>query len=544
MKYFSILLLSLAVVCNASATDYNVGPGQTLTNIADVPWASLQAGDHVYIHWRRDAYREKWVINRQGTAANPIVVSGVANAEGLLPIISGENATTPEGLNFWNDPRGIIKIGGSSIPEDGMPAYITIENLEIRSARPGFNFTDDKGNPDEYVNNAAAIYVEKAQHLIILNCKLHDCGNGIFIGAFNGETQDILIDGNYIYNNGIEGRFYEHNTYTEAIGIVYQFNRFGPLRSGADGNNLKDRSAGLVVRYNWIEGGNRQLDLVDAQDSEILYNHPSYATTHVYGNVLIEPDGDGNSQIVHYGGDSQDQISYRKGDLYFYNNTVVSHRSGNTTLLRLSSESETAHVFNNAIYSTASGNKFAMINGDGTFNMHHNWLKTGWVDCHCSPTGSVEDQGNNLLGDDPDFVDFDNQDFHLSATSRLIDSGSVIPTFLLAEHDVSWEYVSQQDGSQRQAQDAMDIGAFEYQKPSRIPIAYQAAEVAYPNPFVEVLHLPKTNFKQALLRDITGKLVLQTVGTQLQTESIPNGIYTLEIVSNNGKISYSNVVKR
>ena len=62
-----------------------------------------------------------------------------------------------------------------------------------------------------------------------------------------------------------------------------------------------------------------------------LVNDPGYRKTFVYGNILIEPEGAGNSQIVHYGGDSGDASIYRKGTLYSYNNTVVSTRTGNTT---------------------------------------------------------------------------------------------------------------------------------------------------------------------------------------------------------------------
>ena len=40
------------------------------------------------------AYREKWVICRQGTAAAPIVVRGVAGPGGARPLIDGEGATT------------------------------------------------------------------------------------------------------------------------------------------------------------------------------------------------------------------------------------------------------------------------------------------------------------------------------------------------------------------------------------------------------------------------------------------------------------------
>jgi len=331
------LLGALVASGAALATDYEVGPGQAHTSIGDVPWESLDPGDRVLIHWRANPYREKWVIGRSGSPDQPIVVRGVPGPQGQRPVISGEDATTRQALNYWNEPRGVLKVGGTSIPSDIVPAHIVIEGLEVRSARPGFFFTDDGGNGgQEYTNNAAAIYVEKAEHLTIRDCVMRDAGNGLFIGVSDGDTQDILVEANHIYDNGIEGRIYEHNSYTSAIGITFQFNHYGPLRTGCGGNNLKDRSAGLVVRYNWIESGNRQLDLVDGEDSATVVDAASYRETFVYGNVLIEPDGAGNSQIVHYGGDSGNEAIYRKGTLYFFNNTVVSTRAGNTTLLRLS----------------------------------------------------------------------------------------------------------------------------------------------------------------------------------------------------------------
>ena len=444
-----------------SATDYHVGPSQSLASISAVPWATLQAGDRVYIHWRSTPYKEKWVINRQGTQANPIQVIGISNGNGDKPIIDGNGAVTAQGLNYWNESRGVIKIGGSNTPADGLPSYIIIDNLDIRSGRPPYQFTNDNGTLETYSNNAAAIYVEKGEHLIFRNCTLQDCGNGIFIGAYNGQTKDILIEHNYIYDNGIAGRYLEHNTYTEATDIIYQFNRFGPLRTGADGNNLKDRSAGLVVRFNWIEGGNRQLDLVESGTAALI-NNPSYRSTYVYGNTLIEPDGAGNSQVLHYGGDGGNQNNYRKGNLYFYNNTVISTRSGNTTLMRLSSASETAHVFNNIIYPTAAGNKFAMIAGDGTFNLEYNWLKTGWVSCHCSPTGSVNDLGNNLNGPDPLFVNLGQQQFALQLNSPAVNKGKNVPASHLPAHDLTSQYVMHVNSEIRYPVNAIDMGAFEY----------------------------------------------------------------------------------
>src|SRR6185503_15289607 len=138
------------------------------------------------------------------------------------------------------------------------------------------------------------------------------------------------------------------------------------------GNNLKDRSAGLVVRYNWIEAGNRQLDLVDGEDSSSIRNDPRYRETHVYGNVLIEPDAAGNRQITHYGGDSGGTASYRKGVLYFYHNTVVSTRTDRTTLFRLSTNEEHCDARNNIVYVTAAGNTLALIDDTGALSVSHN----------------------------------------------------------------------------------------------------------------------------------------------------------------------------
>ena len=458
-----ILILILIISSTTLyATDYHIGPSQPLANIGDAPWATLQAGDNVYIHWQVQPYKEKWVINRKGTAQAPISVIGISNSNGEKPIIDGNNATTVAGVNFWNEVRGLIKIGGSNTPNDDLPEYIVIDNLELRSARPPFQFTDDNGNVQSYVNNAASIYVEKAAHLIIRNCTIHDSGNGIFIGAFNGATQDILIEKNHIYDNGNVGSQFEHNTYTAALDITYQYNRFGPLRSGANGNNLKDRSAGLKVRYNWIESGNRQLDLVDAEDSQVLVNHPSYRKTFVYGNVLIEPDGAGNSQMIHYGGDSGTTSDYRKGDLYLYNNTIISTRSGNTTLVRLSTGDETTHVFNNIIYNTANGNKMAMIGGNGTLNLNNNWLKTNWRDCHCSPTGTVNDNGNNIEQTDPMFSDFAVQDFSLQSESSAINNGDVLNPAVLPDNAVVSQYVQHLGSETRPLDNTFDMGAFEF----------------------------------------------------------------------------------
>lgn len=453
--------IAFSAASAALATDYHVGPGQPLAAVSDVPWESLAAGDRVFIHWRATPYKEKWVLNALGTPAQPILVSGVLGPSGERPVIDGRDAITRPALDFWNEVRGVIKVGGSNVPADGLPSYIQIENLEVRSGRPPFTFTDTDGNLQNYADNAAAIYIEKAAHLTIVNCELHDSGNGLFSGAFNGQTEDLLIESNYIHDNGNDSSAFHHNTYTSAIGITYQYNRFGPLRPGTDGNNLKDRSAGLIVRYNWIEGGNRQLDLVEADDSEVI-NHPDYRATHAYGNVLIEPDNEGNSQIVHYGGDGGDDAQYRKGTLHFYNNTLVSTRSGNTTLLRLSTNDESADVRNNILYVTAQGNRLAMLNEAGALTLRNNWTKPGWVDTHGSLTGSIDDDGSGVEGASPGFVDEVGQDYHLEFDADGVDAGTALHPDVLPDHPVALQYVKHLAQEPRPLESTLDIGGFEY----------------------------------------------------------------------------------
>ena len=469
-RFATLCLLTLALAPPSKAVDYHVGPGQPLATIGDVPWVSLQPGDRVLIHWRSTPYQEKWVINRRGTPGAWITVRGVPGPGGELPVIDGRDAMTAPGLNYWNEERGVIKVGGSNTPPDGLPAYIVIENLEVRSGRPPFTFTNDNGGTSTYSDNAASIYVEKAEHLIVRGCIIHDSGNGIFTGVFDGQTQDLLIESNHIHDNGIVGSAFQHNTYSSALGIVYQYNRFGALRAGADGNNLKDRSAGLVVRYNWIEDGNRQLDLVDGDLS--VATHPDYDETFVYGNVLIESDGQGNSQISHYGGDGGDPNLYRKGLLYFYNNTVVSTRSGNTTLLRLSTDDENADARNNVLYTVAAGNRLAMLDASGHLTLRHNWTKPGWVDSHSGLTGTIDDDGSGVTGSAPGFIDEASQNFRPAEGAPVIDAGTALHAGAF-DHPVLRHYVRHTMTEPRPDDGALDIGAYE-----RCPNACEAVVFA------------------------------------------------------------------
>lgn len=452
--WFGLVLLSgsLVPVGPLTAAVYEVGPGKALTEIESVPWESLVAGDVVKIHWRAEPYRSKWVICRQGEKDRPIVVQGVANAQGQLPVIDGRNAVTRKELNFWSETRSVIKIGGANQPADTMPQHIVVENLEIRSARPPFEFTGRKGK-STYDKNASAIFIEKGEHITVRNCVLHDSGNGFFTSY---QAKEILIEKCHIYDNGIEGSIYEHNSYTAAQGITFQFNSYGPLRTGCPGNNLKDRSAGLVVRHNWIEGGNRQLDLVDASDSPILRDDPRYRATWVYGNLLIEREGDGNSQIVHYGGDSGKKAWYRQGTLYFYNNTVISTRTSPTMLFRLSAGDEQVDCRNNLVYVTDNGRSLAILDGQGRVTLQNCWFKTGWVPARGLLKGEITGQETCLIGNDPGLVNLTRQDYRPKAGAPVAKGGA---PWSQGVHALTQQYVPHREAREVKAGSPVPVGA-------------------------------------------------------------------------------------
>ena len=435
---------------------YEVGPGKAHAGIGDVPWESLQPGDTVRIHYRPAPYAEKWVICRQGEPDRWITIQGVPDSQGRLPVIDGKNATTRPHLNYWSEERGVVKIGGANSPADTLPRHILVENLEIRGGCAPNVFTGRHGQ-SAYFANAAAIYVEKGEHVVIRNCTLRDNGNGLFVAS---GSSNVVVEHCRIYGNGVVGSMLEHNSYTEARGITFQFNHYGPLRAGSLGSNLKDRSGGCVVRYNWIESGNRQLDLVDSANPAI-YEWEDYRTTFVYGNVLVEPDGAGNRQICHYGGDGSDPARYRKGTLHFYHNTVVSTRTDRNTLLRLTTQDETADVRNNVVYSTLPGNQLEIINHSGIVHLRNNWIPSGWVRAFdAGAPGVVNDHGGNLAGAAPGFANAGAGLYELVSTSPCIGAGTSLHPDALPAHAVAEQYLPHARRRARTATTPPDLGAF------------------------------------------------------------------------------------
>ena len=179
---------------------------------------------------------------------------------------------------------------------------MVIENLEVKCGRGPYTFTDGDGATQTYTTNASAIRIEAGEYITIRNCIMHDSANNFLT---SGLSEEVVCEGCYIYDGGYGAP--EHNIYTESHGITFQYNQLQPLRTSGTANegiNLKDRSASTCVRYNWIEGGVRQVNLVESYDYQTIRDYPGYGTEdRVYGNILImNANSNGNEHFL-YGGD-------------------------------------------------------------------------------------------------------------------------------------------------------------------------------------------------------------------------------------------------
>ncbi len=451
---------------------FDVGPGKQYESFASVPMDKLKPGDMIKVYWRQEPYREKFVLGTSGTASAPIVLTGVLGPNGERPVIDGENAREHPALDYWNMERGIIKVGGSSIPGDTVVKYIFIENLEVRNAKIGKkSYGKNTLTLWPYESNAAGIYVEQAENLVIRNCDVHDNGNGIFIGSpVNTPSRNVLITGNYIHDNSYFGDGQHHNVYVSGINMVFEYNY---MKLGRDfGNNIKDRSAYLTVRYNWIEGGNRTIDAVNSGlIDKVTKESGAFPEDLVYGNVLVKLNGYDNDQIIHWGGDIDvDKPQNWRKKVSIFNNTIIVKRTSQAVGFWLDKDMK-ADIFNNLVYAPEIPYYgIDLIGGSGTaeITLKNNWISKG----RCDSTGNsllfcarkvaggstvkYIDGGGNIFGDDPLLADAANDDYKPKGDSPLLDKSAPIAGISLDK-----QYLKHLGVEVRITGGLPDVGAFE-----------------------------------------------------------------------------------
>ena len=496
------LITLLACMPHGLAATFEAGPGQTYTNLSSVPWTTLNPGDTVNIHYQPGGYHEIVLLSNSGVTNAPITINGVPDpATGALPILDGQNAVT-SAQTPWHDKllntEGVIIVSpAASQSAEYTPSWLVIQNLQVQNANPTNLLTQSDGTLTTFSLLASAICVEYAQHLVIRGCELSGSCNGFFCGSKNNNlhqvSADVLIEHCRVHDNGYPGNYSGANINTEAKGVILQYNLIGPLRSDADGDQIKDRSSGTILRYNQVieNTGGAAFQFIQTQGGiGIIDADPAYRTNFVYGNVFLNTPG--SPALIMFDYDSQGiQGQPRNGTLYFYNNTVVNYADQSsryfTDIFQLPTHDE-VQTWNVHDVLDCRNNIFAALpltsggtapflslvtSDDSSLNLGTNWVSSG-TEIISLPYGSTNFYGTltgtnqllygNKIGlNNPGFVSLIATNFHLLSSSPAIDAtGPQSPAVLATANHVIYEYVNPAAGQIRSVNGmGLDLGAFE-----------------------------------------------------------------------------------
>ena len=279
---------------------YDVGPGLAYTTIRSVPVNTWSAGSMMRIHnvdttgSQPTTYHESTRIMGTGTPSQPLIVCGVADAVGNMPIVDGVNAQSPPWANTLTQLYGIVSIwgggtyNGTFAQGSAGPDYVILSGLAIIHAGANYNVVSlAAGNPSTpFADGASCVNVRSGTHLLIEGNDMNYCSNGMFVAnnsanvGFSQVTRYVDVRGNRIRNSGDSsgnGQYGTHGAYIQSWYSVIEGNRFESLVDGAAGDALKDRGIENIIRYN----------LFKAQVANQLINFESETDSQSY--VVFEP---------------------------------------------------------------------------------------------------------------------------------------------------------------------------------------------------------------------------------------------------------------
>ena len=271
-------------------------------SFARVPWNTLAPGDTVRIH--AGTYAAPFQIQTSGTATQPIRVCGVPDANGNLPVLTGANAG-PGNVIPPQQPYGMVVVQNSgylsvncaraancSEPPEPDPHSIVIEGLAVRSAYSAYARS---GGAARWQIGAASFRIQ-GRDVVIRGNEITDSSNGVFalsqtVDIESRMVRRLTVEGNAIYGNGEIGSFSQHNNYLQGDLLLFQFNWVGAVRSGAAGSSVKVRSAGAALRYNYVQGSARVLDVNELQDWQDFSVPQNYYADNVPQGAPSDPTG-------------------------------------------------------------------------------------------------------------------------------------------------------------------------------------------------------------------------------------------------------------
>ena len=290
---------------------HRVGPSHPIKKLQDVA-SQLKPGDVVEVEGNTE-YVGGIVFAVNGTTEKPIIIRGKS--------VNGKRPVIRQGPN-----TRIIEMNGAN------------------TVLGGFEIV---GNPDETTRAGVGVY---ANNIVIRNCIIHDCRNGIL--GYGNLTGNVLVEYCEIYHCGGEpkpGFDFAHQIYMATDEVAHPNAVFrlqhSYIHSGKGGNNVKTRSGRNEIYYNWIEGARyHALELIgpDLDDNDNMAEDTKREDSDVVGNVVIASS---NGSGIRLGGDGTGQT---KGRYRVVNNTFI--LLNNSDGLRGNDAIETVELYNNIFH--------------------------------------------------------------------------------------------------------------------------------------------------------------------------------------------------
>ena len=208
-------LLSLALASAAHAGTYEATPADDL----EARINALVAGDELIVHGGTYTLSGRFGISLAGTAAAPIVIRA---ADGERPVIDRPTADQ----NIWDLDRA---------------DHVTIRGLEFKGGSAGLRIT-------------------AADHLTIEDCEIHDTADVALRANDSGAIyRSLTIRHNHIHHTDGTGEGMYLGCNSDACRVLdsviernHVHHTDGPTVSQGDGIELKEGSAGNVIRDNVI----------------------------------------------------------------------------------------------------------------------------------------------------------------------------------------------------------------------------------------------------------------------------------------------------
>jgi len=378
-------------------------PFRTIQYAADL----VKGGDVICVH--AGSYDERVQVKSSGTEGSKIV--------------------------FWAE--GAIDTRGFTILAD----YIRVEGFEVTNT------------PDHW-RDGNGIYLQGRGVEIIGNAIHHTRIDGIACADREPFCSEAVIQGNTVsYADGSGINIFGSNNLVEGNDISHSVDALG-----GDADGIRFFGEGHIIRNNFIH------DITNAEAPEAhtdcfqTFDNSKPPTSNVLieGNICQNVD----HQCMMASAETQrqsskitfrDNICDNNGWQAVYilqipyativNNTFTDQLRGSRAIV-LGDGAHDAIVMNNIFFGSYSAYEVddsSRVGFSADYNLKY------------PASGSQWNESHGLWGQDPQFVDPYNRDFHLQATSPAVDTGAVLP-------DVTTDL----DGKPRPQGAGYDIGAYEY----------------------------------------------------------------------------------